>query len=76
MTAAGRKVAGAWAPKGSPLGRETAPESLRALLGCGVGARAPVAPSLALPAGLTVLGLVVLGLAERHKPMHVICNAR
>ena len=25
-------------PKGSPLGRETAPEGLRALLGCGVGA--------------------------------------
>jgi hypothetical protein len=38
-----------------PVGRETAPEGLRALLGCGVGARVTRRTSLALPAGLVVL---------------------
>ena len=47
--AAGPKNRRARVPKGNPLGRETAPEGPGTLLGpsigCGVGTRAPVAPS-------------------------------
>jgi hypothetical protein len=48
--AAGWKIAGARAPKGSPFGAGNRPP-----YGCRVGVRAPVAPSLASPAGLAVL---------------------
>src|SRR5262249_36157841 len=44
------KIAEARAPKGNALGRATAP-----FIGCGVGTRAPGAPSPALPAGLEAL---------------------
>ena len=50
-----RKIAERGCRKATRWGRETAPEDRKILLGCGVGARAPVAPSPAPPAGLVAL---------------------
>jgi hypothetical protein len=55
---ANRRCAGA---ERQPMGRETAPESSRALLGCGVGARAPVAPSPTFAGGAGGVDMALTG---------------
>jgi len=66
----GTEIAATRVPKGNPRGREAPESPTRALeearagllglcrqpRGCRVGTRVPVAPSLALPAGLVALG--------------------
>src|SRR5262249_42069857 len=62
LSRSGMQIAGAWAPKGSPWGGKP-PRRAQAFqsgpsIGCRVGARAPVAPSPAPPAGPVVLKFV------------------
>src|SRR5262249_25373383 len=57
-----RKIAERRVPKGNPFGADN-----RHVYGCGVGTRAPVAPSPALPAGPVALELVQRA-GERKSP--------